>query len=59
MRAIVVGAGLAGLTYVRVLRERGAEVVSEESDGIGSCMGTDEKDGSVLSGERVAREVLG
>jgi phytoene dehydrogenase-like protein len=60
MRAIIVGAGLAGLTCVRVLRERGAEVaVFEASDGVGGRMRTDALDGPVLSGERVAREVLG
>ena len=58
MRAIIVGAGLAGLTYVRVLRERGAEVaVFEASDGVGGRMC--EKDGSVLLREKAAREVLG
>ena len=58
MRAVIVGTGLAGLTYVRVLRERGAEVaVFEASDGVGDRMR--EKDGSMLSGERAAREVLG
>ena len=59
MRAIIVGAGLAGLTYVRVLRERGAEVaVFEASDGVGGRMRTDALDGSVLSGEKAAQEVL-
>jgi predicted NAD/FAD-dependent oxidoreductase len=48
MRAIIVGAGLAGLICVRVLRERGAEVAVFEAS-----------DGSVLSGERAAWEVLG
>ena len=60
MRETFVGAGLAGLTYVRVLRERGAEVaVSEASGGVGYRMRTDALDGSVLSGEKAAREVLG
>jgi phytoene dehydrogenase-like protein len=60
MRAIVVGAGLAGLTCARVLRERGAEVaVFEASDGVGGRVRTDEKEGSMLSGEKAAREVLG
>ena len=60
MRAIIVGTGLAGLTYERVLRERGAEVaVSEASEGIGGRMLTDALDGPVLSGEKAAREVLG
>ena len=60
MREIIVGAGLAGLTYVRVLRVRGAEVAAfEASDGVGDRMRTDALDGSVLSGEKAAREVLG
>ena len=48
MRAIIVGAGLAGLTYVRVLRERGAEVTVFEA-----------LDGSLLLREKAVREVLG
>ena len=60
MRVIIVGTGLAGLTYANVLRERGAEVaVFEASEGVGGRMRTDEKDGSMLSGEKAAREVLG
>jgi uncharacterized protein with NAD-binding domain and iron-sulfur cluster len=36
MKTIVVGAGLAGLTCAKVLRERGVEVsVLETSDGVG------------------------
>jgi phytoene dehydrogenase-like protein len=36
MKAVIVGAGLAGLTRAKVLRERGAEVaVFEASDDIG------------------------
>jgi phytoene dehydrogenase-like protein len=65
MKVIVVG---AGLTCARVLRERGAEVAVFEASG---SVRTDEKDGfllerddssingSMLSGERAAREVLG
>src|SRR3712207_6278749 len=49
MRAIVVGAGLAGLTCARVLNERGAEVVVfEASDGVGGRIRTDEKEGFLL-----------
>jgi phytoene dehydrogenase-like protein len=60
MRAIIVGTGLAGLTYARVLRERGAEVADfEASDCVGGRMRTDVFDGSVLSGEKAAREVPG
>ena len=60
MREIIVGTGLAGLTYANVLREGGAEVaVFEASEGVGGRMRTDEKDGSMLSGEKAAREVLG
>ncbi len=61
MRVIIAGAGLAGLTYVRVLRERGAWVaVSEASDDVGGHMRIfGDRDGSVLCGEKVAREVLG
>ena len=60
MRVIIVGAGLAGLTCARVLRERSAEVaVFAASDGVGGRVRTDALDGSVLSGERAAREVLG
>ncbi len=60
MRAIIFGAGLAGLTYVRVLREGDAEVaVFEASDGVGGRMRTDASDTSVLSGVKAAREVLG
>ena len=46
MKTIVVGAGLAGLTCAKVLRERGAEVVVfEASDGVGGRVRTDELDG--------------
>ncbi len=49
MRVIVVGAGLAGLTCAKVLRERGAEVsLFEASDGVGGRVRTDEKDGFLL-----------
>ena len=49
MKIIVVGAGLAGLTCAKVLRERGAEVVVfEASDGVGGQVRTDEKDGFLL-----------
>jgi phytoene dehydrogenase-like protein len=49
MKVIVVGAGLAGLTCAKVLRERGAEVaVLEASDGVGGRVRTDEKDGFLL-----------
>jgi len=57
MRVIIVGAGLAGLTCVQVLRERGAEVAVFEAPG-GSRMRTDALDGSVLSEERAVREVF-
>ncbi|QIN82153.1 NAD(P)-binding protein [Rubrobacter tropicus] len=49
MKVIVVGAGLAGLTCAKVLRESGAEVVVfEASDGVGGRVRTDEKDGFLL-----------
>ena len=49
MKAIIVGAGLAGLTCAKVLNERGAEVaVYEASDGIGGRVYTDEHDGFLL-----------
>ena len=49
MKTIVVGAGLAGLTCAKVLRERGAEVaVFEASDGIGGRVRTDEQNGFLL-----------
>lgn len=49
MEVIVVGAGLAGLTCAKVLRERGAGVVVfEASDGVGGRVRTDEKDGFLL-----------
>jgi phytoene dehydrogenase-like protein len=49
MKIIVVGAGLAGLTSAKVLRERGAEVaVFEASDGVGGRVRTDEQDGFLL-----------
>ena len=49
MKTIVVGAGLAGLTCAKVLRELGAEVsVFEASDDIGGRVRTDEKDGFLL-----------
>jgi phytoene dehydrogenase-like protein len=49
MKVIVVGAGLAGLTCAKVLRERGAEVVFfEASDGVGGRVRTDEREGFLL-----------
>jgi phytoene dehydrogenase-like protein len=49
MKTIIVGAGLAGLTCAKVLRERGAEVaVFEASDDIGGRVRTDEHDGFLL-----------
>jgi phytoene dehydrogenase-like protein len=60
MRAIIVGAGLAGLTCVGMLGERGAEVAHfEASESVGGRLRTGEKDSFSLSGERAAREVLG
>ena len=42
MKTIIVGAGLAGLTCAKVLRERGAEVaVFEASEGVGGRVRTD------------------
>ena len=49
MKIVIVGAGLAGLTCAKVLRERGAEVaVFEASDDIGGRVRTDERDGYLL-----------
>jgi hypothetical protein len=49
MKTIVVGAGLAGLTCAKVLRERGVEVaVLEASDGVGGRVRTDEQDRFLL-----------
>jgi len=49
MKTIIVGAGLAGLTCAKVLRERGAEVaVFEASDGVGGRVRTDEHNGFLL-----------
>jgi phytoene dehydrogenase-like protein len=49
MKTIVVGAGLAGLTCAKVLRERGVEVaIFEASDGVGGRVRTDEQDGFLL-----------
>jgi len=49
MKTIIVGAGLAGLTCAKVLRERGAEVaVFEASDGVGGRVRTDEQNGFLL-----------
>jgi phytoene dehydrogenase-like protein len=49
MRAIIVGAGLAGLTCAKVLSERGAHVtVFEASDGVGGRVRTDAMDGFLL-----------
>ncbi len=49
MKAIIIGAGLAGLTCAKVLSERGAEVVVfEASDGVGGRVRTDERDGFLL-----------
>jgi phytoene dehydrogenase-like protein len=49
MKTIIVGAGLAGLTCAKVLRERGAEVaVFEASEDVGGRVRTDEQDGFLL-----------
>ncbi|HEX5851235.1 MAG TPA: NAD(P)/FAD-dependent oxidoreductase [Rubrobacter sp.] len=49
MKTIIVGAGLAGLTCAKVLRERGVEVaIYEASDGVGGRVRTDEQDGFLL-----------
>src|SRR5215210_5585731 len=49
MKIVIVGAGLAGLTCAKVLKERGAEVaVFEASDDLGGRVRTDEKDGFLL-----------
>ena len=49
MKIIIVGAGLAGLTCAKALRERGAEVaVFEASAGVGGRVRTDEHDGFLL-----------
>ena len=49
MKNIVIGAGLAGLTCAKVLRERGVEVaVFEASDDVGGRVRTDERDGFLL-----------
>ncbi len=49
MKTIIVGAGLAGLTCAKVLRESGIEVaVFEASDGVGGRVRTDERDGFLL-----------
>lgn len=48
-RAIVVGAGVAGLSAARVLAEAGVHVtVLEASDGVGGRVRTDYVDGFVL-----------
>src|SRR5215210_2977941 len=49
MKIVIVGAGLAGLTCAKILRERGAEVaVFEASDDIGGRVRTDGRDGFLL-----------
>ena len=49
MRALIVGAGLAGLTCARLLRKAGYEVeVFEQSDGVGGRVRTDRFDGFLL-----------
>jgi protoporphyrinogen oxidase len=49
MKIVIVGAGLAGLTCAKVLRERGAEVaVFEASDDVGGRVRTDERAGFLL-----------
>ena len=49
MRVFIVGAGLAGLTCAKVLKERSAEVVVfEASDGVGGRVRTDALDGFLL-----------
>jgi phytoene dehydrogenase-like protein len=49
MKVIIVGAGLAGLTCAKALREGGAEItVFEASDGVGGRVRTDKKDGFLL-----------
>jgi phytoene dehydrogenase-like protein len=49
MKTIIVGAGLAGLTCAKVLRERSVEVaVFEASDDVGGRVRTDQRDGFLL-----------
>jgi phytoene dehydrogenase-like protein len=49
MKIVIVGAGLAGLTCAKVLRERGAEVaVFEASDDVGGRVRTDGRAGFLL-----------
>ena len=49
MKTIIVGAGLAGLTCAKVLRERVTEVVVfEASDDVGGRVRTDRRDGFLL-----------
>ena len=59
MGVFIVGAGLAGLTCAEVLTEQSSEGVAlEASDGAGSRVRTDEKDGATPPGERAAQRVL-
>jgi phytoene dehydrogenase-like protein len=46
MKVIIVGAGMAGLTCAKVLREE--VIVFEASDGVGGRVRTDEEDGFLL-----------
>lgn len=46
---VIIGAGIAGLTAAKILKEKGCKVlILEASDGIGGRVRTDEKDGYLL-----------